>query len=57
MRGNKDIFYENKVSKCLDVPNIVKFIKTANKKGNKLMMTDDIKELMKDIYRKVNEKR
>ncbi len=54
--GNKDIFYENKISKHLDIPNIVRFIKIANKKENKLMITDDIKELMKDIYRKAHEK-
>jgi len=54
--GNKDMFYEKKMAKYLDVPNIIKFIKIANSKNPKLMITTDIKELMKDIYRKVNEK-
>ena len=40
--------------KLIDEPEIIKFIKMANKKGAKLDMTFDNKELLKDIYRSVN---
>ena len=36
------------------MPNIVKFIKIANKKGAMLTETLDINELIKDIYRRLH---
>ena len=55
--GNKKELLNNidKVkSSGIEVPKIVDFINTSNKKkGINLEMTFDIKELMKDIYRNV----
>lgn len=56
LEGYKNIFDKKSVNKYLDIPNISAFIKMANSKKLNLMATDDIKELMKDIYRKVHEK-
>lgn len=53
----KEDFYNKKISKHLDLLPITKFINTAKKQKIDLIKTGDIKELMKDIYRKVNEKR
>lgn len=39
----------------VDMPNIVKFIKAANRKGAKLKRTLEINELLKDVYRSINE--
>ncbi len=52
-----NIFYEKDITKYLDLPPIINFIKLANKSKKGLLKTNDIKELMKDIYRNVNEKR
>lgn len=46
--------YDDKLSNYLDLPNIVKFVKLANKKGACLNNTTDINELIKDIYRRLN---
>lgn len=46
-----DIFKEN--YKELDEPEIIHFIKMANKRGAELSYTCDSKELLKDIYRSV----
>lgn len=48
-----DIF-DDKLYSYTDMPNIVKFIKLANKKGAQLSNTTDINELIKDIYRRLN---
>lgn len=55
--GNQEFFYNKCLSKYLDVPPIINFINKALDKKIQLDKTNDIKELMKDIYRKVNEKR
>jgi len=47
-----DIF-DDKLYNYVDMPNIVKFIKLANKKGALLKETTDINELIKDIYRRL----
>ena len=48
-----DIF-DDKLYSYVDMPNIVKFIKYANKKGAELTKTIDINELIKDIYRRLH---
>ena len=48
-----DIF-DDKLYSYIDMPNIVKFIKIANKKGALLSPTVDINELLKDIYRRLH---
>lgn len=55
--GTSDLFYKKNIDKIIDIPPIINFIKMAMSKKIELMKTSDIKELMKDIYRKVNEKR
>lgn len=46
--------FDDKLYNFIDMPNIVKFIKLANKKGAELSNTKDINELIKDIYRRLN---
>ncbi len=53
---NGDISFEGSINDLIksnevDDPEIIKFIKLANKKGAKLDYTLDSKELLKDIYR------
>ena len=48
-----DVF-DDKLYNYVSMPNIVKFIKLANKKGAQLLPTLDINELIKDIYRRLN---
>ncbi len=50
-----DNIFDDNLYKYIDMPKIVKFIKYANSKGACLNETTDINELMKDIYRRVNE--
>lgn len=57
---NEKVLYNGKMddlikdnSKLIEEPEILKFIKLANKKGAKLDYTLDSKELLKDIYRSV----
>ena len=51
------LFYKKNIEKVIDIPPIISFIKSVASKKIELTKTTDIKELMKDIYRKVNEKR
>jgi len=46
--------FDDKLYSYVDMPNIVKFIKCANKKGAELSETIDINELIKDIYRRLH---
>lgn len=46
-----DKIYKSNVK--IEYPEIIKFIRIANKKGAKLVYTVDNKELLKDIYRSV----
>ena len=52
--SSTDIFDRN-LYRYIDMPNIVRFITLANKKGAGLSKTVDINELIKDIYRRKNE--
>ena len=51
--GNKDIFYEEKLYKYVEVPKILEFIKYANSEGHDIQEYTDIKELIKGLYRDV----
>ena len=55
--GNKDVFYNNLLYKYIKKPKIIEFIKYANNKGHELLPYTDIKELIKAIYRDVENKR
>jgi energy-coupling factor transporter ATP-binding protein EcfA2 len=48
--------YNNKIYKYIDEPNIINFIKYLDKKGHKFDHYIDIKELLKAIYRDVENK-
>lgn len=45
--------YNDELYEIIDMPEIVKFVKLANKKGNKLDNYKDINELIKAIYRSI----
>ena len=51
--GNKDVFYEDKLYKYVEMPKIVEFIKYVNNKGHDILEYTDIKELIKGLYRDV----
>ncbi len=51
--GEKDIFYEDKLYKYVEVPKIVEFIKYVNNEGHDILEYTDIKELIKGLYRDV----
>ena len=48
--------YNSKIYKYIDAPNIISFIKYLDKKGHKFDRYIDIKELLKAIYRDVENK-
>ena len=54
--GDIDSFNDKKLLKKydIDMPDIVKFIEIANKKGIKLKKSYDIRDLIKDVYRNVS---
>ena len=51
--GNKDVFYEDKLYKYVEMPKIVEFIKYVNNKGHDILEYTDINELIKGLYRDV----
>ena len=48
-------WYDNRLYDYMDMPNIIKFINLANRRGAHLSNTTDLNELIKDIYRSKNE--
>jgi energy-coupling factor transporter ATP-binding protein EcfA2 len=54
--GNNKNLYDDELYKYIDEPPIIKFIKLANEKGHKIDNYVDIKELIKAIYRDVENK-
>ena len=52
-KSMKELFKEEKLD--IDMPEIIKFIKLAKKKNKKIDYTFDSLELLKDIYRSVDE--
>ena len=54
--GDIDDLIDKKLLKKYDVdmPDIVKFIELANKKGIKIKNSYDIRDLIKDVYRNVS---
>lgn len=51
--SDKDIFYEDKLYKYVEMPNIVSFTKYAQDEGHLISEYTDIKELIKELYRNV----
>jgi len=54
--GTNEDLYDNKIYKYIDEPNIISFIKYLDKKNHKFDNYIDIKELLKAIYRDVENK-
>ena len=53
LKGNKDIFYNNKLYNYTNVPPIVEFTKYVQSQNHNILEYTDIKELIKEIYRHV----
>ncbi len=51
--GNKDIYYDNKLYKYVEMPKIIEFTKYAQECGHNILEYTDIKELIKELYRNV----
>jgi energy-coupling factor transport system ATP-binding protein len=51
--GGKEIFYDNKLYKYVEMPKIVEFTKYAQDCGHNILEYTDIKELIKELYRNV----
>ena len=51
--GGKEIFYDNKLYKYVEMPKIVEFTKYAQECGHSILEYTDIKELIKELYRNV----
>ncbi len=49
--GGKEIFYDNKLYKYVEMPKIVEFTKYAQECGHNILEYTDIKELLKELYR------
>lgn len=53
LSGDKDIFYEDKLYKYVEMPKIVEFTKYVHQNGHDILEYTDIKELIKELYRNV----
>lgn len=51
--GGKEIYYDNKLYKYVEMPKIVEFTKYAQGCGHNILEYTDIKELIKELYRNV----
>ena len=51
--GGKEIFYDNKLYKYVEMPKIVEFTKYAQECGHSILEYTDRKELIKELYRNV----
>jgi len=51
--GNKDVFYDDRLYKYMEMPKIVEFTKYVNSLGYNILEYTDFKELIKEIYRNV----
>lgn len=51
--GGKEIFYDDKLYKYVEMPKIVEFTKYAQECGHNILEYTDIKELIKELYRNV----
>ena len=52
LEGNKEIFYDDKLYKYVDMPKIVEFTKYAKSQGHKINEYTEFKELIKELYRR-----
>ncbi len=53
LSDDKNIFYEDKLYKYVEMPAIVEFTKYAKANGHNILEYTDIKELIKELYRNV----
>lgn len=53
LSDDKDIFYNDKLYKYVEMPQIVSFTKYAKDEGHNILEYTDLKELIKELYRNV----
>lgn len=53
LSGGKEIYYDNRLYKYVEMPKIVEFTKYAQDCGHNILEYTDIKELIKELYRNV----
>lgn len=53
LSGGKEVYYDNKLYKYVEIPKIVEFTKYAQECGHSILEYTDIKELIKELYRNV----
>lgn len=53
LSGGKEIYYDNKLYKYVEMPKIIEFTKYAQESGHSILEYTDIKELIKELYRNV----
>ena len=53
LSGGKEIYYDDKLYKYIEMPRIVEFTKYAHECGHNILEYTDIKELIKELYRNV----
>lgn len=53
LSGGKEIYYDNKIYKYVEMPKIIEFTKYAQECGHNILEYTDIKELIKELYRNV----
>lgn len=53
LSGQKEIFYNEKLYEYVEMPKIVEFTKYVNDKGHNVLEYVDLKELIKELYRKI----
>lgn len=51
--GGKEIYYNDKLYKYIEMPPIVEFTKYVKSQGHQILEYTDIKELLKELYRNV----
>ena len=53
LSGGKELYYNNKLYKYVEIPKIIEFTKYAQECGHDILEYTDIKELIKELYRNV----
>ena len=53
LSGGKELYYNEKLYKYVEIPKIIEFTKYAQECGHDILEYTDIKELMKELYRNV----
>ncbi len=54
LNGGQELYYSTKLYKYCEMPKIVEFTKYAQEQGHNILEYTDLKELIKELYRKVS---